>query len=144
MSDLMEKIRETDQKRRDTGRQFVDGKLPGRAAKAERGLKIVFWVEDVATKEILVEKQQSIIALGDNQASSVTIQGLARDHAAETMAALERLKDKTGPMSDAEKAELQEISQGQNCLDEFFMAAGDLIGRFIRLKLRDWARKKIG
>jgi hypothetical protein len=114
---------------------------------SERGLKIVFWVEDLATKGIIVEKSQTIIPLSDKpfgEGGGLTIKELARDHVAELRATLEELKDKPGTeWTDDVKNRVGEPTKAGTVVDEYFLAAGDNIGRFIRLKLRDWARKKI-
>lgn len=102
-------------------------------------LKIVFHVEDADTKEIIVEKSQTVIDVSD-QSGGFSIANLARDHRAETVKSLESAKD-SGILSESEKTKLAAIQYEESQVEEFLIAAGDIIQRYIRLKLRDWARR---
>lgn len=143
-----------------------------------RNLKIVFYVEDTATKEIIGEKKQMLLdVVGTDEelqarfdedraaekesrdkrreGQSVPVQrrskypltlsltDLARDHLAEMTAALAPPHE---GLSDEEKAakaaKAKEASDAKKWGDEVFMAAGDMIGRFIRIELRGWAQKQ--
>ena len=113
-----------------------------------RKIKIVFYVEtpadgenfDSATNEIIVEKSQTILELYDERPPDkavLSVKELARDHVAEIKAVLDSVPD--GSLTSADRDRLIEIRNAK-VGDELLTAAGDLIGRSIRMKLRDWAR----
>jgi hypothetical protein len=104
-------------------------------------LKGVFHVED-EDKNVVVEKSQMFLEIGDDPHSSLTIPELARDHLAENVAILKVAND-TGDMSTEERLRMGENSRRQGVIGEFMTAAGDLIQRYVRLKLRDWAKGQL-
>ena len=111
--------------------------------------KIVFFVEDSETKELVIEKQQLVIpsatfadrdleSLKREFAQAWTVENLARDHMEEWGRFAKAIT--TEQMSDSEKETLQKIDRDRQYVDEVLEAAGDLIRRSIRDKLRVWAR----
>jgi hypothetical protein len=68
---------------------------------------------------------------------------LARDHNAERMAAFEPYRQATGPMPDGLRDVLKEIQGSLKWNEEALIAAGDLLQRHVKLKLREWARQKL-
>lgn len=112
-------------------------------------LKLVFFVVEsdeagnfAETSPVAVEKSQLLLEIGTDQASSLTIEGLARDHIAEEVAFLADAKAK-GILTDAAREQCKIIYAQNGVVDELLACAVDLVQRFVRLKLREWARRKL-
>jgi hypothetical protein len=89
-----------------------------------RNLKLVFYVEDWDTKEILVEKSQQRIELNDHAiADASLVPGLEARLGAASKANMEWLHLFT------------DIENRKKPLKEMFEAAGIVIGRFLFLKV---------
>ena len=94
-------------------------------------LKLVFHVEDADTKEILVETSQMIIGEKGPTPAFAT-ENLARDHKAEIVALVAAGKrDEAGAAHKDDKA-----------IEDLLSASGDLVWRFIRIRLREWAQRE--
>ena len=126
-----------------------------KGSKSMRRLKIVFYVEeaadgsnfDPATNKVVVEKQQINFDVADDgddgDAANLRLSDLARDHNHERIAAIEAAKaGGATEITDELKAKLREIDASLNFISPWLIANGEAIGRFIRIKLREWAQKQ--
>ena len=84
----------------------------------------------------------AILEIGIDPLKGLTIAELARDHRAEDVAMLKSCADENRNMTEAEGEASKDRHLRRSMVDELLLAAGDIIQRFIRLKLRDWARKQ--
>ena len=105
-------------------------------------IRIVFYVDNPSTKEVLVEKSQIFLELGTDPLKSLTIAELARDHMAESVAVLKACEDEKRGLTAAEIEINKDRALRRKYVEEILLCAADLMQRFIRSKLRDWAQKK--
>lgn len=91
--------------------------------------KIVFHVEDDDGR-IIVEKSQVQIVFGTDPDTSLTIHELGRDHVKE-------MKDSFAVRIMPEDS----IVRRRRVVEEIMQAHGIIIAKFVRNKLREWARQ---
>lgn len=111
-------------------------------------LKIVFEVLESGddgkfspeVTKIAVEKQQMIVDVSTDKRGGLTIDGLARDHLRETFVILDDAQNRG--LTAEEKIFLDQIMLDQKVVDEMCVRIGGMLGRDIRNKLREWARKQ--
>jgi hypothetical protein len=135
-----------------------------------RKLKLIFEVVeaadgkfDPATNQVVVAKSQMVFEVmptveeldahmrvashpGDGRLLALALPSLARDHLAELRRALEaaaQAQDPSLPMRDEIRAKCKAIRADQKWVDEVLECLVGLLKRSVRLRLREWAQRKL-